>query len=90
MSKQLDFAVQFAHTCTRYGFAPADLAELIRLSDRAFKAGERYCNTGVERSNKPFKAVATKAKDMGMETNWPGLYPSFTNNIGQPVYLPQA
>lgn len=93
MSKVLDFAVCFARCATNNGFDPLELAELIRLSDRAFKAGEAYCNLPGDRYEKANTRTKNKVKlhaeKMGLVTEWPGLWPMFKNaKTGYGIHIP--
>lgn len=83
--------IAFARFCIEHNVSPADAAELGRLANRAFKAGERHCNDGTEKSHKlelsraaEFKAAAAK---LGFETEWYGLWPTLRKD-GRDVGIP--
>jgi hypothetical protein len=79
MSKKLDFAVQFANFCKNRNVEPREVAELIRLINRAFKAGEHDANYGTDKADPWYKKVEAQAAKLGMKTYWPGLYPAFND-----------
>jgi len=92
MSSRLNFAVRFAVCCDRYNIAPTTLRDLIAATDKAFRAGERYANSGTERDSirniRTGALVERIADTIGLTTTWPGLYPLFTDGAGNPVYMP--
>lgn len=89
MSKKLDFAVQFANFCKNRNAEPRDVAELIRLVNRLFKAGEFDANHGTDKAEPWYDKVRTLATLLGLNTTFPGLYPSFTDaKDHSSVYLP--
>jgi hypothetical protein len=68
---------------------PIDLEELLTLADKAFRVNERDCSyPGYDRkAHKARLAVEHKARQMGCETFWDGLYPRIERN-GRPLHLP--
>lgn len=91
LNKSYAFAVAFAKCAALHDFNPVDLAELMTLSDRAFKAGENHCNLGTDATSakvdRTYRDVEAKACAMGLSVEYPGLYPHFSRADG-PVYLP--
>lgn len=85
-SKRYAKCVGFARFVREHRLDPADLAELLTLADRAFRAGEREANTGrsADGARDRFEA---KAKAMRFGVKWPGLLPSLTR-AGRDIYLP--
>ena len=78
--KTLQFAIDFAVCCERYGFSPTDLADLIQLSHRAKRAMERECSEpNAPDSARATDAVGEKAAFMGLFVRWFGLWPSFSD-----------
>lgn len=94
MTRKLQACVSFARFCAEYNIAPTDLAELLRLKARAFRAGERHCNMGTGASHARKLATATQfenfAKRFGFTISWPGLCPVLRNKGGYDVYLPEC
>jgi hypothetical protein len=92
LSREMQAAIQLARVCKEHGIDPRAAAELVALSRRAFKAGERYASIdrpGLDKlADRASEAVEKHAHAMGLETTWPGLYPAFTKG-GRPVYLPE-
>lgn len=90
-TRQADAAV-LAHTAERMGTGPAAVKKLIRLSDRAYRANERQCNSGcktIERLARLAQtAVESYAAALGLATMWPGLHPAFVTGDGCQVHLP--
>jgi hypothetical protein len=76
LSKSMTNAVRFAYFAAAHEIDPRDLAELVTLSQRAFSAGERECNTGKDAGPARLK-VEGKANTVGFSTEWNGLWPSF-------------
>ena len=77
VNKRLQFAVDFANASARMNLPPSELAELCRLAQRAFKAGETYCSIpdrGPQRDIACRKLEA-KAAEHGFVVVWPGLWP---------------
>lgn len=83
--------VDFARFVQNQGIEAYEVAELCRLAQRAFKAGERYCNSGSDRdarnNERTGERFEIKAKSLGFEVSWPGLWPRLAKD-GQDVYLP--
>lgn len=83
--------VDFARFCVNQGIEAYDVAKLVTLAERAFKAGERYCNSGSDRDSKAEQRAGERfeefALSLGFEVTWPGLWPRLVKN-GQDVYLP--
>ncbi len=92
MNKKLDQAVSFALWCQREAVAPRDAAELLALAKKAKTAGERHCNAGTQATEDAEVSAATKfarrARELGYETDWPGLWPVLRKD-GRDVYLPE-
>jgi len=92
VSSKLDYAFRFATSCDRYNIKPADLRNLLAASEKAFRAGERYANSGAEKDNvrntKTGDLVEKIAAEIGLTTTWPGLFPAFTDDEGNPVHMP--
>ena len=91
LSNELCKRVGFAHFCANHEIDPTELAELITLANRAAKAAERVCNAGGsedDKERKAARAVEDHARALGLATDWPGLYPSFTDANGHNVHLP--
>ena len=88
--------VDFARFSINHGIEAWDLAELITLAERAFKAGERYCNSGSERDSRANEVAGErfeiKAKALGYKASWPGLWPHLSkvdaDGVERDVYLP--
>jgi hypothetical protein len=88
--------IDFARFCVKHGIEAYDVAELVTLAERAFKAGERLCNSGSDRDNKASErtgeAFEAKAKALGFEVTWPGLWPQLmkadADGVMLAVYLP--
>lgn len=78
--------VSFARFAQREGIEPMDLAELLTLAGRAFRAGERECNTG-QTAEPARRAFCVKAEAMGYGVRWPGLCPLLTKD-GREIHLP--
>jgi hypothetical protein len=70
----------FARFCADHKIDPHDLAELLALARRAFKAGERECNTGIS-ADPQRERVEDKAEELGWLTRWPGLHPAFCREV---------
>lgn len=91
LSKVKRFAVNVARFAINNGIDAYDVAELVTLAERAFKAGERYCNSDSERVSKANDAAQERfekrARELGFVPSWSGLWPSLTKD-GSPVYLP--
>lgn len=88
-SKSVRNALFFANWCKRHGVDPSDAADLVTLADRAFKAGERKCNTGEDHSYEKWTTeFEKKAATLGFSTSWPGLCPTLKDVDGLDVYLP--
>ena len=72
--------IDFAHFCDRHKIDPHDLAKMMILCRKAFKAGERYCNTSGDRAEKALDrardAFEAKATEHGFTVRWPGLFPT--------------
>jgi hypothetical protein len=85
-SKRYAKCISFARFVREHGVEPTDLAELLTLADRAFRAGEREANTGrsADGARERFEA---KARGMRFGVKWPGLLPSLTR-AGRDIYLP--
>lgn len=86
LNKTLQFAQSLAVKCLSYDLCPIATIELIQLSEASFRAGERECNTG-NAEDKVHQKVKDKAKQMGLEVYWAGLYPSFRKD-GKNICLP--
>lgn len=85
-SKAMESRISFARFVRENNLMPVDAAELLVLAERAFKAGERECNTG--RSADPARvAFEAKAQAMRFGVKWPGLLPALTR-AGRTIYLP--
>lgn len=88
--------VDFARFCVNQGIEAYDVAELITLAERAFKAGERYANSGSDRDSRANELSGErfeiKAKALGFGVSWPGLWPHLTkkdaDGVERDVYLP--
>lgn len=95
-SKQAMKYVDFARFCVNHKIEAYDLAELITLAERSFKAGERYCNSGSERDEKANERIShrfnIKASSLGFRVSWSGLWPSLqkadADGVMRDVYLP--
>jgi len=88
MSKRMRSCVAFARFAREHRIDPGELAELLTLAERAFKAGEREANTG--RSADPARRrFEAKAKELRFGVRWPGLLPSLTRS-GRDIYLPEV
>lgn len=87
-SRSMERCISFAKFAQRWRLQPVDLAELLTLADRAFKANVRECNTGksAERARKAFE---TRARSLRFQTYWPGLLPAL-KRCGETIHLPQA
>jgi hypothetical protein len=86
-------AVRFAQWAAELQINPIELAELVRLARRAFRAGERYANSGAkldsDREIRAGLAVERHAKALGLTTQWPGLWPTFVvERTGHATHLP--
>ena len=88
MTRRMRSCVAFARFACEHRIDPGDLAELLALADRAFRAGEREANTGrtAEPARRRFEA---KAKELRFGVKWPGLLPSLTR-AGRDIYLPEV
>ena len=91
LNKMLQNSIHFANFANNNGVEPCALGELIALANRAFTAGERYCNSGndrdssaLDRSVGRFEKAATA---LGFGVDWPGLWPTLFKD-GKSVYLP--
>ena len=88
MSRRMRSCVAFARFASEHRIDPGDLAELLTLAEKAFKAGEREANTG--RSADPArKRFEEKARALRFGVRWPGLLPSLTR-AGRDIYLPEV
>jgi hypothetical protein len=92
MSKVYQFATAIARFASEAGISVKDACELHRLSVRAFKAGERNCNTGSDATSKAYNRatdkVKTEADKHGIQVQWPGLWPVFILPNGRQEMLP--
>lgn len=86
--------VDFARWCNNHNVEALDAAELLTLAQRAKRAGENYCNEGDRQGGKYERAndlaqerFEEKAKSLGFEVRWPGLWPMLRKD-GQDVYMP--
>ncbi len=90
-TKTMESCCTFANFAIEQGLLPYDLAELILLARRAFKAGEKNCNEGSETSSlaedRSGKAFIEKAASLGFGTMWPGLWPTLLKD-GKQIHLP--
>jgi hypothetical protein len=88
--------VDFSRFCVNQGIESYEGAELVTLAERAFKAGERYCNSGSERDSRANETAGErfeiKAKALGFTVSWPGLWPRLekveADGVKRDVYLP--
>ena len=84
MNQTLTYAVRFAQFAAEHKLHPRDLAELVTLINASVRAYERADSyDGMKRYNKATDAVDAKAKEIGLQIDWPGLYP--TVGSGHPV-----
>lgn len=64
---------------------------LVRLSRRAFRAGEYWCNVADPNAERAYEAAKRKvvlyAAALGLETHWYGLWPTFVKE-GADIYIP--
>lgn len=79
---------RFARWAHEIGVDPADAAELLQLAHRAFRAGERECNTG-RSADRQRDAFEEKAKAHKFTVSWPGLWPTMAA-YGRTYYLPEV
>lgn len=83
--------VQFARIVQDHGNGspeyPRKLAELRHACQRAHAAGVRESNTGRD-AGRTRSIVETLAEDMGLSTEWPGLWPQFTTANGDTIRIP--
>lgn len=93
LSKRMMGCVQFARFAVNHSVDPMELAELLTLADRAFKAGERDCNEGSDKSGRAYetahKRFGVKARELGFEVSWPGLWPQLRRD-GHDICLPDV
>jgi hypothetical protein len=88
LTKEMMGKVCFANFCIENGIKPRDAAELVSLAKRAFKVGERVANGEANSEHPAFAAFEIRAKELGFEVSWPGLWPVLMKN-GKDVYLPE-
>lgn len=88
LPRALRYAVHFARACKNNKIEPDKLAELIALSNTAAHAGARECNVPDFSGEKQRRRVERHARELGLTTDWPGLYPSFRDDRGRTVHLP--
>lgn len=95
-SKRAMRCVDFARFCVNQGLEAYDVAELITLAEKSFKAGERYANSGSDRDSKATERAVDrfelKSHLLGFKVSWPGLYPVLmkadADGVVRDVYLP--
>ena len=89
LTKSLQNAVHFAQLCQAPHVTPHKLAILITLVRRRVRAYERYNNqTGTAAADdKAVEAVVAAADKIGLEVDYPGLYPVLTvRATGEEIY----
>ncbi len=90
-SSSMESKIRFARFAKEHNVDPVDLAELLVLAQRAFKAGVNKCNKPGDRYVKANAnaqaAFEAKAKSLRFGTYWPGLLPGVIRR-GERVHLP--
>jgi hypothetical protein len=87
MKKALRDCVCFANFCHTHNLLPHDVGTLIDLTDKAFAAGVRECNTN-QSADRQRARVEKFAAELRLTTRWPGLGPLFKNATGNEFTLP--
>lgn len=82
-SSALQFAINFRAFADENKMGSKDLAELIELSEKAFKNR----NAEMKLVTEYREECARKAESLGLKTTWENSWPSFTNGKYK-VYLP--
>lgn len=80
------FAVCIARFAADTDVPVAVACDLHRLATRAFKAGERECNTG-KSADRQRQKVEDLAKRYGLSVQWSGLWPTVVKGKEQ-FHLP--
>ena len=88
----IDQCVDFAAICKRHKLYPKDLAELCRLAKRRANAevalSHHLAPALCQRAERAQSAVEGKAKEMGLRTEWSGLYPTLFTVNKEEIRLP--
>lgn len=88
LTSRESFALSVCRFASETGIPVRAVIELVRLANRAFKAGEYQANTGDgRRFERASAAFEKEAEWHGLVVQWPGLWPSLTY-AGRNVELP--
>lgn len=82
-------AVHFAQLCQQPGITPMKLAALVMCVRKRERMYVRWNNGTAtsEQDSKAMEAVEAAARNLGLTTDWPGIFPMFQDKDGTAIHV---